>query len=111
MATTSSARTAILGVLLALPFPLLISAFLFEIEPNFGPLQRFVNTPIEGPNVVGTAIMLGAMIFCRWLVFISTPDPFGSTNALEMVSWSAGTFDPLDSYLDPGHHFCRGDRY
>jgi hypothetical protein len=54
---------SIAGVLLALPFTTLFTMFaVLHIEPPLGPLEPLVTAPVDQPNVVGTAIVLGAWL-------------------------------------------------
>ena len=57
-----SRSAAIAGVLLALPFATIFSLLLIGGDPPpLGPLEPYVN-PDDRPNVVGTAIVLGAWL-------------------------------------------------
>jgi hypothetical protein len=53
---------AIAGLLLALPFAVMITLLVLGKEPPMGPLQPLVTAPPDQPNVVGTAIVLGALL-------------------------------------------------
>lgn len=59
----NSRATSITGVLLALPFATLFTMFaVLHIEPPLGPLEPLVTAPVDQPNVVGTAIVVGAWL-------------------------------------------------
>lgn len=58
-----SRAASITGVLLALPFATLFTMLaVLHIEPPLGPLGPLVTAPVDQPNVVGTAIVLGAWL-------------------------------------------------
>lgn len=60
---TSSRWTAIGGVLLALPFAIMFTLLLIGAEPpSFGPLEPLLTPEVGQPNVVGTAIVMGAWL-------------------------------------------------
>jgi len=63
---TDSRAAAITGALLALPFATLFTLIaVLHIEPPLGPLETLVRVPPDQPNMVGTAIVIGA-----WLLSI-----------------------------------------
>lgn len=54
---------AIIGCILSLPFALLFTLLMLNIEPNFGPLQPLLQNPDpDQPNVVGSLIALGTVL-------------------------------------------------
>ncbi|MEX2046355.1 MAG: hypothetical protein WEE03_04270 [Chloroflexota bacterium] len=58
--TAGAAATA--GALLALPFALLYSLLVLHIEPPLHLLESLVTVGSDQPNVVGSAIVLGAWL-------------------------------------------------
>lgn len=63
---------AIVGALLALPFATLFTLFaVLRVEPPLGPLEPLVRVPPDQPNVVGTAIVLGAWLLCAVAFVVS----------------------------------------
>ena len=72
----SDARAAsIAGILLALPFATLFTMLaVLRIEPPLGPLEPLVTVPVDQPNVVGTAIVLGAWLLAV-IAFIVSVTP------------------------------------
>jgi len=58
----SSRSAAIGGALLALPFATMYTLLTLGIEPPLGPLEPLVTVEVDRPNVVGTAIVLGAWL-------------------------------------------------
>ena len=55
--------TAIISLILCLPFALLVSLLMLNIEPNFGPLQPLLNNPDpDQPDVLGSLIALGTVL-------------------------------------------------
>lgn len=66
---------AIAGLLLALPFAILFGSLLIGGDPpDFGPLEPLLVSPAEGPNVVGSAIVLGTWLLTL-VAFIVNVDP------------------------------------
>lgn len=66
---------AIVGVLLALPFAVLFGSLLIGGDPpDFGPLEPLLVGPAEGPNVVGSAIVLGTWLLTL-VAFVVNADP------------------------------------
>ena len=60
---TARARSAAtVGAILALPFALLYSLLVLHIEPPLGLLESLVTVGPDQPNVVGSAIVLGAWL-------------------------------------------------
>ena len=54
---------AIIGFFLCLPFTLLFTLLILNIEPYFGPLQPLLNNPDpDQPDVLGSLIALGTML-------------------------------------------------
>lgn len=54
---------AIISLILCLPFALLFSLLMLNIEPNFGPLQPLLNYPDpDQPDVLGSLIALGTVL-------------------------------------------------
>ena len=64
---TNPAATAILSMLLALPFVTILSLGLFQIMPPLGPLEALLNNPDpDQPNVIGTVIVV-----CTFLLAVA----------------------------------------
>lgn len=62
-ALTSPRSAAIIGFLLALPFAVLFTLLILNIEPNFGPLQPLLTNPDpDQPHVIGSLIVLGLFL-------------------------------------------------
>ena len=53
---------ALIGLLLCLPGALMLPMLMLGIEPALGPLNALLATPPNGPNVIGTAIALMALV-------------------------------------------------
>ena len=48
--------------LLALPFAVLFTLLLLHVEPPLGPLQPLLNGDNDQPNVLGSAVVVGAWL-------------------------------------------------
>ena len=60
---TNPRSAAIISFLLALPFVTILSLLLLHIRPSLGPLEPLLNNPDpDQPNVIGTLIVLGAIL-------------------------------------------------
>lgn len=59
--TVGARSAAVVGAFLALPFALLYSLLVLHIEPPLRALES-LRTPPDQPNVVGSAIVLGAWL-------------------------------------------------
>ncbi len=71
----SSRSAAIGGVLLALPFAIIVTLLLIGGEPpRFGPLEPLLTAEVDQPNVVGSAIVLGAWLLAL-VAFIANVNP------------------------------------
>jgi len=72
---TRSTSTAIGGVLLALPFAIIFTLLLIGGDPPpFGPLEPLLTAEPDQPNVVGSAIVLGAWLLAL-VAFIANIGP------------------------------------
>lgn len=72
---TAGARSAaIAGAILALPFALLYSLLVLHVEPPLRLLESLVTVGPDQPNVVGSAIVLGAWLLCV-VAFLVTLSP------------------------------------
>lgn len=68
---SDSKAAAIAGALLALPFATLFTLLVLHVEPPLGPLELLVAVPPGQPNVVGSAIVLGAWLLCVFAFVLS----------------------------------------
>jgi hypothetical protein len=60
---TSAKSAAIGGVILSLPFLIMFTLLVVGVEPpTFGPLEPFLNAKVGEPNVVGSAVIVGAWL-------------------------------------------------
>jgi uncharacterized membrane protein YidH (DUF202 family) len=60
---TTPRAASIISFILALPITVFFSLLMLNIEPDFGPLQPLLTTPDpDQPDVVGSLIVLGAML-------------------------------------------------
>ena len=62
---TNPKSSAITSFLLALPFVILFLPLMLGVELSFGPLEPLLRMPVDRPNVIGSAIVLGA-----WLLLL-----------------------------------------
>ena len=61
--TTSRKSATIISFLLTLPITIIYSLLVLNIEPDFGPLEHLLTSPDpDQPDVVGSLIVLGAML-------------------------------------------------
>ncbi len=54
--------SAITSFILALPFVMIFLLILLNLEPNFGPLEPYLRSKVDQPNVLGSAIVLSAFL-------------------------------------------------
>jgi hypothetical protein len=60
---TNPKSVAMISLLLALPFMTLLLMVTLGVEPNLGPLEALFVMPEDRPNVFGSIIVLGLLIF------------------------------------------------
>jgi hypothetical protein len=69
-----STRSAVIGVLLTLPFAMTFSALVLGIEPLLGPLQALASTADrdpDQPDIVGSTIVIGSWLLAVAAVLIT----------------------------------------
>lgn len=56
---TKNTQTGLIGIALCIPLLVLLSLLILNIEPNFGPLEPYLNNPNpNAPDYLGTGIAL-----------------------------------------------------
>lgn len=75
----NSKRAAFIGLLLALPGAVLLALLMLKIEPNFGPLAFMLRTPVDRPNVIGSAIAFTLTVLLPMVAFIVNAAPIAQS--------------------------------
>ena len=68
---TNPRSAAIISFLLALPFAIIYTLIVLGIEPPLGPLEPLLTVDVDQPNVLGSAIVFGALLLSLVAFIIS----------------------------------------
>lgn len=67
-----SNATGVIGLVLGLPFAVLLMMLVLNMEPNFGPLQPYLTQPDpDKPNVVGSLFVLALFVLAIVAVILN----------------------------------------